>query len=214
MGCASSTQVSSFDEFEEKVHKGHSLQVLNKDALKRRLAAIAMEKEKQIDTTELGHIMPHTAEDESTDASIEDGPVRKWTEDSEDSWGAHSLQGADVQINVPDHLRKYVREEPILKDFSEPAHMESSWTMPSLQERAKYLPCGIMVPPDREMHNKHLKNLDGYLAEISKSPAKLEAKVSVKKMVCGMEPVPSANNRNKVGKNQNGLQGLKNLKLF
>ena len=46
--------------------------------------------------------------------------------------------------------------------------------MPTVRERAKHLPVGVAFPPDTEMHARHLKKLESFLREVSRSPQQLE----------------------------------------
>ena len=182
MGCASSTNVASIDELELQLDHGHLFRPKRSE---KHISA-----SKQVDTAELSHVLPNELTDDvSTDFST-DEPVRKWSaasDDGDDS-DTDSFSNVSIQIHVPPHLQSDVKEEPILTDFREPSLAECSWNMPSLRSRAKDLPVGTMVAPDRELHDQYMKKLDNYLKVISTTPRRLETQVQVKRMMSGMSP--------------------------
>ena len=196
---------SCFNELEEHILHNHFAALHGREPAGRRSAA----PEKQVTKAECSHNLPHSVEDDSTDCSAETG-IRKWTEDwvdSVNSWGPDGFQKPSIQIHVPNHLQQFVKEEPVLKEFVEPSEMECSWDMPSLRERSKDLPAGIVVAPDREMHDQHVKHLDRFLAQVSTKPRQLEGDVYVKKLLCGLSPMP-ASVANRINRRKGALEAL------
>ena len=144
--------------------------------------------------------------DECASVSAEDGPVRKWSNDSE-GFGVFS-GSAVVSVHVPAHLKSIIKEEPVLMEFAVASQVELSWSMPPLRERASYLPVGVMVPPDHEMHFQHLEKLDSFLTEVSKLPQRLEQKVAMKRMRSGLGPGPKSVRAGKSYVGKSALQAL------
>ncbi|CAE7770525.1 unnamed protein product [Symbiodinium sp. CCMP2456] len=180
MGCGSSMQVNSFDELEMQVHMG---KVVEKRVVGYKPTAnLTTLRSSQVSTQESCYILPHATE--GVDSSLS-GPISDSEADTPDTKDCDS-----VTVHVPPRLRGIIKEEPVLLEFNEPSQVESSWNMPSVRERAKDLPSGIIVAPDQELHKRHLKNLDRFRSSVFKAPSWLEDEVAARRKLSGMGSLP------------------------
>mmetsp|Transcript_60345 Transcript_60345/g.134606 ORF Transcript_60345/g.134606 Transcript_60345/m.134606 type:complete len:207 (+) Transcript_60345:1-621(+) len=92
-----------------------------------------------------------------------------------------------VQVNVPEHLRRVIKEEKVLHDYVQPRQW-SSWASVPLQEAD--IPADVMLPPGRETHEEYVKTLDKFLKRICTSSHFLDDEVSSKRKRSRMEPLP------------------------
>ena len=207
MGCGASTHISDFDSREGQTLQCRLAAGDDREAARRRFAAA----EKQVTKAECFHILPQFVEDNSTDATAEsESGISGRTKDSDgavNSRGPDGFKKTSVQIHVPDHLQQFVKAEPVLKDFVEPAEMKCSWDMPSLREQFGDLPAGIVIAPDRHMHDNYMKHLDRFLAQVSTTPRQFEGEVQVKKLSCGLSPMPQ-DIANKIKRRKGALEAL------
>ena len=203
MGCAAATHVSNIEKLEEKLERqvtqGHHFPIPKRS--EKRHAAVSAN---QVDTGSLSLILPHAGQDDLDNS--EETIVRQRSADSTDSADCSDFSVVSVQIHVPAHLKPVVKDQPVLMEFAEPSQSECSWNMPDLRTRAKDLPVGIMVAPDRELHDQHMKKLDNYLKMISKAPRRLEGAVSAKKIMSGMGPERAANAAKEKARKFHGFQ--------
>ena len=176
MGCGSSMQVNSFDELEMQVHMGKVAEAVGCKATN-----VTTPRPQQVSTQHSCYMLPHATEGVSSLS----GPIS----DSEaDAPGTKDCDS--VTVHVPARLRGIIKEEPVLLEFTEPSEVESSWNMPSVQERTKDLPHGTIVAPDQEVHKHHLKNLDRFRNSVFKAPNWLQDEVAARRKLSGMEPLP------------------------